>query len=455
MTASVTRAFAIGFTGLDQWDVRSAWLRLATECHHPLVALGDLCTVRYEVVSPADLQSGKVRMLDRVSFGGEVFAGTRTATKMTQYLACRGDIVVSKIRARQGSVGLLDDSVGPTSVTIHYRVLTPDRDRVDPLFLWHSLRSSFGRNQFLAATGGAMKGEISETQLLRVKVPLPSVATQQAILSEWQKAQQAIVKAEENARRVEAEIEVAFLAELGMKASEREDAPRMFAVSWSSLERWSVEYMMRVLAGFSGSSDIYPAESLRELCNGVSGCTPRTTNSHYWNGEIPWVSPKDMKTDVVTDTKDHITDLAVREAGSPVLPPDAVLVVMRSGILQRMVPVALLSVSASINQDMRAFLVRDRKILLPEFLAAFLRFRQKELLRLVKWSTTVQSLNKTELDQFPIPLPPLDVQRRIIEKVAIGRSRIAREREKARALRSRIEADMESYLLGSKKVGNL
>ncbi len=41
-------------------------------------------------------------MVDRVSFDGEVFAGGRQATKMEQFLACPSDVVVSKIRARQG-----------------------------------------------------------------------------------------------------------------------------------------------------------------------------------------------------------------------------------------------------------------------------------------------------------------------------------------------------------------
>ena len=63
------------------------------------------------------------------------------------------------------------------------------------------------------------------------------------------------------------------------------------------------------------------------------------------------------------------------------------------------------------------------------------------------------NINSQELRSLQIPLPPLAVQRRIMEKVAAGRSRIARERDAARALASQIDADMEAYLLGTKKVG--
>jgi restriction endonuclease S subunit len=62
------------------------------------------------------------------------------------------------------------------------------------------------------------------------------------------------------------------------------------------------------------------------------------------------------------------------------------------------------------------------------------------------------NVNSGELRSLQVPLPPLDVQRRIMDKVADGRSRIAREREIARAVGRQIEADMEAYLLGTKKV---
>ena len=45
------------------------------------------------------------------------------------------------------------------------------------------------------------------------------------------------------------------------------------------------------------------------------------------------------------------------------------------------------------------------------------------------------------------------VQRRIVADVEAGRARIASEREKARILSRQIEADVEAYLLGTKKVG--
>ena len=65
----------------------------------------------------------------------------------------------------------------------------------------------------------------------------------------------------------------------------------------------------------------------------------------------------------------------------------------------------------------------------------------------------MKNITKPNLLALEFPLPPLTPQRRIMDKVAAGRSGIARERETAQTLARQIEVDMEAYLLGTKKVG--
>lgn len=70
------------------------------------------------------------------------------------------------------------------------------------------------------------------------------------------------------------------------------------------------------------------------------GKTPSTNNESYWHGAIPWVSPKDMKGLTVTKTEDYVTDSAVAD-GLAVIPAQSLLVVVRSGILRRMVLISV------------------------------------------------------------------------------------------------------------------
>src|SRR5262249_25426801 len=54
---------------------------------------------------------------------------------------------------------------------------------------------------------------------------------------------------------------------------------------------------------------------LRQLVEVVSGATPSKAESAFWDGPIPWVSPKDMKREYICDSIDHITQEALAASG--------------------------------------------------------------------------------------------------------------------------------------------
>ena len=61
-----------------------------------------------------------------------------------------------------------------------------------------------------------------------------------------------------------------------------------------------------------------------------------------------------------------------------------------------------------------------------------------------------QNVNSVELRGLQIPLPPLAVQEKIMERVAQGRAEIACEQESAERLSKEISAEVEALILGSK-----
>ena len=72
------------------------------------------------------------------------------------------------------------------------------------------------------------------------------------------------------------------------------------------------------------------------------GGTPSKAQPDYWhNGTVPWVSPKDMKQIVLDASQDHITDLACAESSARLMPPGSIAFVVRSGILNHTLPIAL------------------------------------------------------------------------------------------------------------------
>ncbi|MDP9349754.1 MAG: restriction endonuclease subunit S, partial [Gemmatimonadota bacterium] len=154
-----------------------------------------------------------------------------------------------------------------------------------------------------------------------------------------------------------------------------------------------------------------------DLGEWVGGGTPSKQEAAYWtHGTVPWVSPKDMKTPVILETEDRITEAAVQNSATRLIPPGSVLVVTRSGILQRTVPVAVNQVAVTLNQDLKALVPNG--LVLPQFVADYIRSRELEILtQCSKAGTTVASIDFDRLKSYPVPLPPLSEQRRIVTKI--------------------------------------
>lgn len=95
---------------------------------------------------------------------------------------------------------------------------------------------------------------------------------------------------------------------------------------------------------------------LGEIGKITGGGTPSMGNDEYWNGNIPWVSPKDMWTEFVTDTEMKVTPKGIKESSTNLIPVGSLLIVGRSGILKRKLPVAINSVECTVNQDMKVII---------------------------------------------------------------------------------------------------
>ena len=145
-----------------------------------------------------------------------------------------------------------------------------------------------------------------------------------------------------------------------------------------------------------------------------SGKTPSMSNPQFWNGDIPWVTSKDMKRPVITDSEMHITKLAA--STMQLYPAGTLLLVARSGILKRLLPLYTLGIDSTINQDIKAFKLYDIDI--SEWLYYGIKAFEPYILKeLVKSATTVESLQFDAFSSMLLPVPPLAEQHRIISAI--------------------------------------
>src|SRR5690349_17984486 len=116
---------------------------------------------------------------------------------------------------------------------------------------------------------------------------------------------------------------------------------------------------------------------LADIAEMASGGTPSKRRPDYWQGSIPWASPKDLMRLRLNDTEDHISEEGLAE-GSRLVPAGTIFMVVRGMILSKDLPVAMAMVPMAFNQDMKALKPNGRVD--PDFLLYALVQHKDQLL---------------------------------------------------------------------------
>lgn len=149
---------------------------------------------------------------------------------------------------------------------------------------------------------------------------------------------------------------------------------------------------------------------LGEVFEIVTGKTPPKKYPEYFNGDIPFVKPGDLDKEIyITQTKDDsLTAEGLKNA--PNLPKNTVLVSCIGNLGKK----AILGITGSCNQQINAIIPND-------YIES--KYTYFYIDKIVLWleknasATTVKILNKGKFEQAPFLLPPLNEQKRIVEKI--------------------------------------
>lgn len=174
------------------------------------------------------------------------------------------------------------------------------------------------------------------------------------------------------------------------------------------------QYQYYTKLKFEMKKDVYPAKPISAFGKWSGGKTPSMCEKRFWeNGSIPWISSKDMKSSVLCDTEDHITDNALQDASMTLYPKECVAIVTRSGILKHTLPVAFIPFATTVNQDIK-ILVPNPDVIPKYIFLAIKAYAEDIRIRAKKQGGTVDSLEFQKVLEFELPFPPIDEQRRVV-----------------------------------------
>ncbi|GBE74028.1 restriction endonuclease subunit S [Microcystis aeruginosa NIES-87] len=150
---------------------------------------------------------------------------------------------------------------------------------------------------------------------------------------------------------------------------------------------------------------------LSEVTEIVSGGTPKSEVLEYWDGDVLWITPKDMgqaKTIFVSNTSRTISRLGLQKSSAKLIPKNSVILSTRAPIGHLIINVQEMAT----NQGCRGLIPKNN--LDTKFLFYFLKSNIK-LLNDLGTGTTFKELSRNALEKIKIPVPPIEEQKRIVE----------------------------------------
>lgn len=314
-----------------------------------------------------NIQDGKI-VLDDV-----VYVSKKKVNEK-QYLK-QGDILVCTSSGSKDLVGkaaYIDEDL-PMVFGAFCKVIRPSVECSE--YIGHFFQSPYYRNYISSVSAGANINNLRNEHISELNIQIPSLEEQRKIAAVLDKVTDLIAKRRQQLENLDLLVKVRFVEIFGDPV----DNPK----------QWEMQSLSNVC------KDIY------------GGGTPSKSHPEYFEGSIPWVSPKDMKSNIITDSIDHITEEAVKNSSAKIVPKDAVLMVIRSGILKHTLPVAIAAVELTVNQDMKVFIAGQN--ITSKFLMYYFKAIEMDVLSGVR-GVTADNIDFKDFQKRLVIVPPIELQ---------------------------------------------
>ena len=150
-------------------------------------------------------------------------------------------------------------------------------------------------------------------------------------------------------------------------------------------------------------------KNLGDVCHVIGGGTPSKDRPDFYGGDIPWATIRDMRQDLITVTEHRITQDALKNSASNVIPEGNVVIATRVGLGK----VSMVAQGTAINQDLRGIVPMDRRSMDPRFLFWWAK-NVSPLIVMAGTGATVQGVKVPFVKSLKIPIIPISVQRHIV-----------------------------------------
>ena len=174
---------------------------------------------------------------------------------------------------------------------------------------------------------------------------------------------------------------------------------------------------------------------LGDICEIVSGSTPKTSIDEYWDGDVKWITPAELNDDsyIISDSARKITELAVKKTGLTSFPEGTVILSSRAPIGK----VAIAGCEMYCNQGFKNLICSDK--IINKYLYWFLK-RNTHFLNSLGRGATFKEISKAIVSEIEINVPEIEQQKKVVEILEKVSGIIARRKKELSALDDLIKA---------------
>lgn len=292
-----------------------------------------------------------------------------------------GDCLISRLPTPVGRSCIIPPMSNRAITAVDCTIVRFKQDEIIPAFFIYYSQSNEYNFAIDSETTGTTRKRISRSKLGEIPIPLPPLEEQQRIVAWLDEAFAAIDRAVANTQQNLLNARAMF--ESHLHAIFAHPAP-----GWKTLP-------------------------LGDVCSIVNGGTPDTSKKEYWGKDIFWITPKDMgklQTEYVDNTERKISQKGLLNSSAKILPKNAIILSSRAPIGY----VAITNVEITTNQGCKGLIPSDEVD--PKLLYFFLK-KSGKLLNDLGHGTTFKELSSKKLAEVLIPLPPLEEQQQIVQKL--------------------------------------
>lgn len=353
-----------------------------------------------------------------------------------------GFLAYNPYRINVGSVGLKTEEIRNSYISPAYVVFSCKKT-LSSEYLYIIIRSDTFNRLIRENTTGSVRQTLAYDILSDIRIPLPSLSLQETIVSKYKQTLDEAIQCERQADELESGIDKLLFEELGIEElRERYSVENKYKflkfVDYSNVSQWGIDFIVNQTIV---NSKFYKSLPISSLCEVGSGGTPNRSVKDFYYGDIPWIKTGEVLDDIIYDSEEKITKKALENSSARLYPAGSLLIAMY-GQGKTRGRTAKLGIDATTNQACAVLYNIDNTRIDTDFLWVYLQ-GEYERLRALAYGNNQPNLNAQMIKDYPVFLPPLEVQKKIVEKVFKVKEQIKQIRSTAATLREKAKKDFE------------